>query len=341
MVAYDELIPVFVLTGFLGSGKTTLLNHMLQHPSFSDAAVLINEFGQVGIDHLLVRRIDENTVVLDSGCLCCTIRDDLRASILDLHSQRSRGDVPQYRRMVVETTGLADPGPILHTLLADRTLNHHYRLGTIITTVDAVNAPGQLDRQEEAVKQIAMADRIILTKTDIAEPAAVRSLRQRIARLNPSAEIDDALFGATDVDRLLQADLYDPATRDADLKRLLEAESWSSHDRDSGHRHGSNIDAFCLVYDTPVDWTAFGIWLTMLLHSHGENVLRVKGILNVRDVATPVVINGAQHVVHPPIHLDSWQGDDRRSRIVFIVRDLDHDRIKDSLAEFNRLGNPA
>ena len=337
MVAYSELIPVFVLTGFLGSGKTSLLNHMLRHPSLRDAAVLINEFGQVGIDHLLVQRVDESTVVLDSGCLCCTIRDDLKASILSLHDQRARGEVPRFQRMIIETTGLADPAPILHTLLADRALSNHYRLATVIATVDAVNAAAQLDRQEEAVKQIAMADRVVLTKRDIARPADVTALRREIARINPSADIVEALFGNTDIDRLLQADVYDPATRNAELWRTLQVDAPSTHDHGHASRHGANINAFCVVHDAPIDWTAFGIWLTMLLHNHGEDVLRVKGVLNVKGVATPVAISGAQHVVHPPVHLDSWLGDDRRSRIVFIVRDLAPDRIEESLAEFNRI----
>ena len=344
MGAYNQLIPVFVLTGFLGSGKTTLLNRMLRHPSLKDAAVLINEFGEVGLDHLLVEQIDDNTVLLEGGCLCCTIRDDLKATMLDLDDRRARGEIPLYERMVIETTGLADPSPILFTLMADQTLRHHYRLGTIITTVDAVNGWAQLDRQEEAVKQASVADRIVLTKSDIAERQQTADLKRRLEALNPSAEFLIGDHGEVDIAHLLHADLYDPATKGEDVLRWVAAEAAKDaggHAQEHGHdvnRHDAHIHSFCLTYDEPIDWTAFGIWLTMLLHTHGENVLRVKGMLNVKGVETPVVINGVQHVVHPPMHLDAWPDADRRSRIVFIVRDIERRRIEESLEIFNAIG---
>ena len=344
MGAYNQLIPVFVLTGFLGSGKTTLLNRMLRHPSLKNAAVLINEFGKIGLDHLLVERIDENTVLLEGGCLCCTIRDDLKEAILSLDDRRSRGEIPLYERMVIETTGLADPSPVLFTLMADQTLRHHYRLGTVLTTVDAVNGWAHLERQEEAVKQATVADRIVLTKTDIAAPEDVAPLKRRLEELNPSAELLIGDHGEVDIAHLLHADLYDPATKGEEVLRWVEAEAAKEAGRD-GHEHGhdlnrhdTHIHSFCLRYDEPIDWTAFGIWLTMLLHTHGENVLRVKGMLNVKGVETPVVINGVQHVVHPPMHLDAWPDDDRRSRIVFIVRDIARQRIEESLEIFNSIG---
>jgi len=347
MVAYNQLIPIFVLTGFLGSGKTTLLNRMLRHSSLKDAAVLINEFGEVGLDHLLVEQIDDNTVLLEGGCLCCTIRDDLKETILNLDDRRARGEIPMYERMVIETTGLAEPSPILFTLLADQTLRYHYRLATVITTVDAVNGWGHLERQEEAVKQATIADRIVLTKIDIAAPAQITRLQRRLKQLNPSAELVTADHGAVDIEHLLQADLYDPATRGKEVLRWIETEAAKeadSHDREPGHdhdhdpnRHDAHIHSFCLIYEEPIDWTAFGIWLTMLLHTHGENVLRVKGMLNVKQVKTPVVINGVQHIVHPPMHLDAWPDADRRSRIIFIVRDIERQRIEESLEVFNAI----
>ena len=340
MAAYAGLLPVFVLTGALGSGKTTLLNHMLRDPALKDAAVLINEFGEIGLDHYLVERIDENTVVLDSGCICCTIRGDLKAAILALDGRRARGEVPRYERMMIETTGLADPAPILFTLLSEPALRHHYRLATVITTVDAVNASAQLDRQEEVVKQAAVADRIVLTKTDLAADQDIARLRARLTRLNPTGALMIARFGETDVAVLLSADIYDPEIKGTEVQGWLAAEA--AADSRHGHavdvsRHDADIHAFCLTFDAPLDWTAFGIWLTMLVHNHGADVLRVKGVLNVAGVDQPVAINAVQHIVHPPLHLGGWPDEDRRSRIVFIVRGLSSARIEDSLSAFNRL----
>ena len=343
--AYSELTPIIVLTGFLGSGKTTLLNRLLKHPALGDAAVLINEFGEVGIDHQLVEAVDESTVLLSSGCLCCTIRDDLKQAIMEIHDKRARGIVPPYRRVIVETTGLADPAPILATLMNDVSLRHHYRLGTIITTVDAVNGLDQLERQEEPRKQAAVADRIVLTKTDIAEPEASEALRHRLGQINPSAEFLIGQHGAVDVERVLRADVYDAAAKGGEVLRWIEAEAAASHAH-TGHgedvnRHDASIHAFCLIHDEPIDWTVFGIWLTMLLHTHGEHILRVKGLLNVEGADTPVVINGVQHIIHPPIHLDAWPDESRQSRVVFIVRGLERALIEESLAVFNRLGGGA
>ena len=338
MAVYSRLTPLFIVTGFLGSGKTTLLNRMLRHPSLKDAAVLVNEFGAVGLDHFLVEQMDENTVLLESGCLCCTIRDDLKEAIIELNTKRERGEVPRYKRMIIETTGLADPSPIIFTLNSDTVIKHHYRLGSIITTVDAVNGLKQLKRHAESVKQASVADRIVVTKTDIAEPADVERLRTKLARLNPSAELIEAVNGEVDVRHLLRADIYDPATKGAEVRRWLDEEAHSPHDHAHGHdvnRHDEHIRTFTMTFDDALDWTAFGIWLTMLLHAHGEKVLRVKGILNVKGVDAPVVINGVQHVVHPPIHLKAWPDEDRCSKIVFIVDDIEQELIERSLSAFN------
>lgn len=335
MAAYTELTPVFLLTGFLGSGKTTLLNRLLKHPSMGDAAVLINEVGEVAIDHYVVETVDESTVVLESGCICCTIRDDLKTSIMRLHDRRARKEIRPYRRLLIEATGLADPAPVLFTLISDPLLRHHYRAAAVIATVDAVNGPAQLDRHEEAVKQVSIADRIVLTKIDLAAPESTTELRARLENLNPSAQISTALFGNTDVEDLLRADLY---ARAPDVVDVLRDAGGAPADERSrpGDRHEA-IRSFSLVYDREIDWTTFGIWLTMLLHAHGQNVLRVKGILNVKGVAQPVLINGVNHVLHPPIHLERWGDGDRRSRIVFIVRGLEPERIRASLQAFNQL----
>ena len=337
MAAYSRLTPLIIVTGFLGSGKTTLLNRMLRHPSLSDAAVLVNEFGDVGLDHFLVEKMDENTVLLESGCLCCTIRDDLKEAIIELNGRRERGEVPRYKRMIIETTGLADPSPIIFTLNSDTVIKHHYRLGSIVTTVDAVNGLAQLKRHAESVKQASVADRIVLTKTDIAEAADAARLCAKLERLNPSAELITAVDGAVDVKRLLRADIYDARTKGAEVRRWLAAEAAASSEHRHSHdinRHDEHIRTFTLTFDEALDWTAFGIWLTMLLHAHGEKVLRVKGILNVKGVEAPVVINGVQHVVHPPMHLKAWPDEDRSSRIVFIVDDIEQRLIERSLAAF-------
>ena len=350
MATYARLTPVIVVTGFLGSGKTTLLNHMLRHPSLADAAVLVNEFGAVGLDHFLVEAMDENTVLLESGCLCCTIRGDLKDSIIALNSRRARGEIPHYRRLIVETTGLADPAPILFTLSADTVLKHHYRLGSVITTVDGVNGLRQLKRHPESVKQATVADRIVLTKPDIADADTLARLRTKLTRLNQSAALTTAVNGKVDVPRLLRADVYDARTKGAEVRRWLAAEA--EKDEADGHaqghdhrhdvsRHDEHIHSFTLSFEGALDWTAFGIWLTMLLHTHGEKVLRVKGILNVAGTDAPVVVNGVQHVVHPPIHLAAWPGEDRRSHIVFIVDGLAQEDIERSLAAFNSIAAQA
>ena len=347
-MAYAELTPVNVITGFLGSGKTTLLQRLLTSPKMARTAVLINEFGEVGLDHLLVRPVDESMVLLQSGCICCTIRDDLNAALRDLLSKRERREIPQFDRVVIETTGLADPAPILYPLFAEPVLRHHFRLGNVITTVDAVNAERHVTRNPEGVKQVAVADHLVITKTDIAEPEATAQARRILAQLNPSARRFDACTDPIDADIMLTSDLYDPATKSAAVQGWFQEESrrdaehsGQHHDHHDDSRHDQQISSFSLTLDGTLDWTVFGIWLTMLLNRHGESVLRVKGILNVTGMAAPVVINGVQHLVHPPVHLDKWPSKDRRSHIVFITRGMEQARLRRSLAAFNRLASEA
>ncbi|HSA80421.1 MAG TPA: GTP-binding protein [Geminicoccaceae bacterium] len=341
MAAYETLIPVNLITGFLGSGKTTLLQRLLRSPQLAGTAVLVNEFGEVGLDHLLLETLDAETVVLKSGCVCCTIRGDLADAMRALFSKREQGLVPPFDRLAIETTGLADPAPIVVTLMAEPVLRHHFRLGAIVTTVDAVNGALHLAANPESRKQVAVADRLVVTKTDLADPGVVRALAAELARINPTAPILDAVADPLAPDELMASDVYDPASKCAEVARWLHEEA-SRRPADPAHRghdpqrHGDDIHAFCLTFERPLDWTLFGIWLTMLLHVHGENVLRVKGILNVLDVATPVVIHGVQHVVHPPAHLARWPDEDRRSRIVFIVRNIEQRQIERSLAAFHR-----
>lgn len=302
--------PVSLVTGFLGSGKTTLISRLLGHPEMGETAVIVNELGEVGIDHHLLRRVDERTVLLRSGCVCCTLRGDLADELRDLLSRRDRGEIPAFRRVVVETTGLADPAPIVYTLLSEPVVRHHYELETIVATIDGVNGL----RHEESLKQAAIADTLVVTKGDIAKTGAVV---RRASRLNPTADVIEASFGDLEPGQLFGRPARDP--RDV---------------ASSGHGHEDGIGAVCLFLDDELDWTAFGVWLTMLLQARGAEVLRVKGLLNV-GAEGPLLINGVQHAVHPPVHLDAWPDVDRRSRLVFIGRGFDGEELERSLAAFN------
>ncbi|MFZ5778861.1 MAG: CobW family GTP-binding protein [Pseudomonadota bacterium] len=336
-MAEPVFTPVNLITGFLGSGKTTLLQRLLADPALADTAVMINEFGEVGLDHHLLERIDDTMVLLQSGCLCCTIRGELSSAVRALHSRRERGEVPPFRRLVIESTGLADPFPILSTVQADPVLRHHFRLGNVITTVDAVNGLAQLARQPENTKQIAVADRLVLTKTDLVAAQATDELLARLHRLNPSAPLWRAAEQPLDAAGLLAHDLFATAGRSESARRWFAAEL--AADGAAGlptqaARHDDGIRAFAVTFERPVDWTLFGLWLTMLLNRHGERILRVKGILNVPDSPTPVAIHGVQHLVHPPVHMSAWPDAGRFSRLIFIVEGLEPRLIERSLVAF-------
>jgi G3E family GTPase len=328
-----DFTPVTLITGFLGSGKTTLLQRLLLDPALSDTAVLINEFGDIGLDHHLLEGIDETMVMLQSGCVCCTIRGELSTAIKDLHSRRERGLLPPFRRLVIESTGLADPFPILSTVRSDPVLRHHFRLGNVITTVDAVNGARQLDAQPESIKQVAVADRLVLTKTDLATAEAADRLTQRLRHINPGAPLWRGAEEDLDADALLSADGHS-------VERS-EPRDHHGHTPDDHHRHADDIRTLALSFDEPVDWTRFGIWLTMLLHRHGDELLRVKGILNVADAATPVAVHAVQQLVHPPRHLGAWPDRVRRSRLVFIARGLDPVVIERSFRAFSGVSQTA
>jgi G3E family GTPase len=340
MVESPAFTPVNLITGFLGSGKTTLLNRMLASPRLADTAVLINEFGEVGLDHELIERVDENTILLQSGCLCCTIRGELADAIKTLHSRRERGEIPVYRRLLIESTGLADPLPILTTIAAEPTLRHHYRLGLVVTTIDAVNGMSQLDRQPESLKQAAVADRLIVTKTDIAAPAEVDILRARLRRLNLSAPLRNALDADLDPAALIGNDLFDLDAKSREVAHWFDeafAEAAGHdhvHHRHDPNRHGDDIRAFAFSFVEPINWTAFGLWLSMLLNRHGENILRVKGLLSIEGEAAPVAVHAVQQLVHAPMHLPRWPSGDRRTRLVFIVRGLQEAAVRRSFAAF-------
>ena len=331
MTAIPDFTPVILLTGFLGSGKTTLLARLLRNPALADTAVLINEFGEVGLDHHLLDRIDDTTVLLSSGCLCCTIRGELSDAIKGLHSRRARGEVPPFRRIVIESTGLADPLPVIATITADPVLKHHFRMGAVITTVDAVNGSDQLARQPESVTQAAVADRLVLTKTDLCDPATVAAVTAALRALNPDAPLLIARSDALDASALL--DERPMLTASIDGLRCV-----ATPGAGVVSAHGDAVSSFSLVVDGPLDWTLFGLWLTMLLNRHGTRILRVKGLLNVEGSETPVAIHGVQQLVHVPTHLSAWPDADRRSRLVFILRGLGPASIERSMAAFGLTG---
>jgi G3E family GTPase len=321
-------IPVTVLTGFLGAGKTTLLNRLLRDPAMAGTAVLVNEFGEIGLDHLLIERLDGDTVLLNAGCLCCTVRGDLVRALRDLVGR-------DIRRVVVETTGLADPAPILQTLMADPLLLARYRLDGVVTLVDAVAGMATLDAQMEAVKQAAVADRLVLSKTDLASPEAVAALEARLRALNPGAPLLRADAPAED---LLDCGLYDPATKHPEVRRWLDAEAFAHphhhHHHHDVSRHDARIHSFCLTFDEPLPWDGLATWLEVLTMTRGESVLRLKGILNLEGEERPVAIHGVQGLFHPPVTLERWPDADRRSRIVFILRDLDRAVVENGLRAF-------
>ncbi len=333
-------VPVSVITGFLGAGKTTLLNRLVRRPELAGAAVIINEFGDVSLDHELVERVDENMIALASGCLCCTVRGDLIETLETLWARRESGRAA-FDRVVVETTGLADPAPILHALMSTRSLIGRYRLEGVIALVDGVVGGATLNAHPEAVKQAAVADRLVLTKTDLATDDAARraldELRTRLRGLNPAAPIIEAVKGEMDPDRLLDAGLYNAATKTPDVQRWLNEEAYEDHHQGHDHdqqghrphaldrnRHDDHIRAFSITSDTPLAAEALARFINLLAAGFGDKLLRMKGIVNVASRPDrPAVIHGVQHVFHPLQWLERWPSADRRTRLVFIMRDVE------------------
>ncbi len=403
-----NLIPVTLLTGFLGSGKTTVLNRLVQQPEMADALVLINEFGEIGLDHLLVAHSREDIVVeMSSGCLCCTIRGDLVRTLKDIHWRFARDGRRQFSRVVIETTGLADPAPIVQTLATHRDVRDRYRLDGLVTTIDARNGEATLDAHVEALKQAAMADRLLLTKADLVDAGALDRLTDRLRVLNPAAGVIRVSHGELEASRILDLGLFTADGKIADVERWLaevrygpddhghqhgaaDREHGRNHDHghdhrhddhpahrhDEGHghahhdahedhadephdhetahahpdqhdhhdhahdvnRHDDQIRAFCFTVDDPIPEKVLTDWLDVLLSLMGPSMLRIKGILNVEGEDRPIVIHGVQHVFHPPVPLDAWPGDDRRSRIVFITRAVERETVEATFRLFSEVG---
>jgi G3E family GTPase len=332
-------IPLTVLTGFLGAGKTTLLNRLLKDPALSQTAVIINEFGDVALDHLLVEYVGDNMVLLQSGCLCCTMRGDLvdalETLLRDLDNRRC-----SFRRVLLETTGLADPAPVLHTAMAHPYLLLRYRLDGVVTVVDAVNGAATLDAHAEAVKQAAVADRIVLTKTDLADLATRERILARLRALNPAAAILDAAKGEATAERLLNCGLYDPERKMPDVKKWLAAEAYADahHHHDHRHdpnRHDEHIGSFVLTTDHAIPAGTLEMFLELLRATHGAKLLRLKGIVKLAEMPdTPIVVHGVQHVFHPTARLERWPDDDHRTRLVFITRDLPERTVRELFEAF-------
>ncbi|MDH7799689.1 MULTISPECIES: GTP-binding protein [unclassified Beijerinckia] len=333
----DDRIPVTLLTGFLGSGKTTLLNAWLRSPELADAAVIVNEFGEVGIDHALIASSNDNTIELSTGCLCCTVRGDLVNTLRELIVRREKGEVRAFNRVVIETTGLADPAPVIQALMTFP-VARRFRLRQVVTTVDAVNGAGTLANHPESIKQVAVADELILTKVDVGttdEDSIVAELR----KLNRGAQIHRSSLERISMPNDLEAvDIYDPATKGSDVARWLNAEAHAGHD-DHGHdthghdhhgdhhhhdvtRHSADISSFVFEFDTPLHWEHVANWIDALVMAHGQDLLRVKGIVDVVGRDRPIVIQAVQSLMHPPFELAAWPQGPQTSRIVFITRKL-------------------
>ncbi len=335
-------IPVSVITGFLGSGKTTLLNYLVRHPGMGETAVIVNEFGEIGLDHELIEKSDENTILLGSGCLCCTVRGDLVDTLGDLSVRRLKGEVPPFKRVVIETTGLADPAPILHTLMSVPVVGR-YLLDTVITTVDAVNGVDTLLIHEEAVKQAAIADRLLITKTDLTEPEEVSHLERDLRDLNPAAPLTTVIDGEIEPADLFGTMQFDPETKSEDVQQWLRVEQYEKagrHDHDHPsdiNRHKRGIEAFCLTFDQPLDWQTMALWLDSLVANQGEKLLRVKGMVDVAGVTEPIIIHAVQHLFHPPVRIKAWPDSNRQSRIVFITSDLPRSDIEAALDKAEKM----
>ncbi len=334
--AQDGRRPVTVIGGFLGSGKTTLLRRILAGPESRGTAVVINEFGEVGLDHYLVRDVGERSLLLAGGCVCCNRREDLVAALRELLDLDQRGRISRLRRVLIETSGLADPAPVLFSVVSDPVLQHHFFIEGVVVTVDGLNGLLHLDRHEESLKQASVADTLVLTKVDVAEPAAIGSLEGRLRALNPAAHLTRAING-----RVLDGGWWPPPGWAGKDGGLLPA--WRGGGAAQRRRRGlgrslgayetAAPSAVSLEFEQPLDWIAFSVWLSMLLHAHGEDVLRVKGLLNVREVGG-VAVNSVQHVIHRPEHLGAWPADDERSRLVLITKSLDPGLVVRSLDAF-------
>lgn len=353
MAVVADRIPVSILTGFLGAGKSTLLNRLLKDPAMRDAAVIINEFGEVSIDHLLVESSSDSIVQLSDGCLCCTVRGELIDTLAELLDALQTGRVKTLSRVVIETTGLADPAPVLQSVLGHPVLSQSFQLEGVVTVVDAVNGLTTLDTYPEAVRQVAVADRLILSKASLADSATLNKIRKRLSTLNPRATITNGDSDEAGSVAMLENGLYDPASKTPDVARWLHDEEHADahdhydhhhHDEDHGHhhhhhdvnRHGDTIRSFSILHDELIDPRAFDMFIDLMRSAHGEKMLRMKAIVGLKDQPErPVVVHGVQTIFHPPHRLAAWPDpSDRRSRLVMITDGLDERYVRDLFDAF-------
>ncbi|SDR51868.1 GTPase, G3E family [Rhizobiales bacterium GAS113] len=360
-------IPLDILTGFLGAGKTTLLNALVKEDRLAGAVVLINEFGEIGLDHLLVQGVEGDMIMLSSGCLCCTIRGELVSALEDLLRRRDNQRIRAFDRVVIETTGLADPAPILNTLIAHPYLSRRFLIDSVVTVVDAVNGAATLDAHEEARRQVAVADRLVLTKGDLADETAIPALAARLRRLNPTAPLLDPASGEAGCAALFDAGLYAPHDKIPDVARWLNDEALAQHSEDAaagahahadghaGHlhqhrhdlhhhdvnRHDERIRAFTLTSRQPVEAAAIDLFLQLLRSIEPGKLLRLKGLVALAErPEEPMVVHGVQHVVHEPVRLARWPSADRSTRLVLIVEDLPEDQIRKLWAALSNVPAP-
>ncbi|GAK69671.1 putative cobalamin synthesis protein [Agrobacterium rubi TR3 = NBRC 13261] len=343
-----DRIPVSIITGFLGAGKSTLLNQLLKDPAMQDAAIIINEFGDVSIDHLLVERSGDGIIELAEGCLCCTVRGELVDTLAELMDGIQTGKLKPVNRIVIETTGLADPAPVMQSIIGNPVIAQNFSLNGVVTVVDAVNGSSTLDQHEEARKQVAVADRLVLTKQTLTDDAHVAALIARIKTLNPRAPIEDGDRQDWSAVALLENGLYDAASKVGDVRRWLGEEEEHDHDNQASHdhahhhhhddvnRHNASIRSFSIVHDKPIDPMALEMFVDLLRSAHGEKLLRMKAIVQLSDnLDRPLVLHGVQSIFHPPQRLAAWpDASDKRTRMVLITNDLPEAFVKDLFGAF-------
>ena len=350
----DKRIPVTLLTGFLGAGKTTLLNTLLWQKAFEDAAVFINEFGDVGVDHLLVEKIDEEVLLLDSGCICCSMRGDLPKALRDLFNRAQRKQIPVPKRVIIETTGIADPAPVIYTLLSDHFTAERFRLDGVVTVIAATHGADQIEANTEALKQVVMADRIVISKCDLADAPQIEQLAVRLTSLNPTAPLLQSSKGSIAAADIIDVGLYDPSDKAPDVATWLsEAKvseqaslrrlSYGKHAPIAPRTpvHNSEVESFIITFDAPLAWGGISTTLDTLLQGHGEQILRIKGLMNIQGEPGPRIVQCVQHTRYPSVRLPEWPDDaayaDRKSRLVFITRNLSEARLRESLAHIKQL----